>query len=110
MVVIEPRRACSPFARVLQPSFFSYIGKGAVSVVVKKGAFRKAGHVEIREAIVVEVTDRHPHPVKNHMVNTGFSGDIFEFSAAKVAIQRITNRAHTFVVWRFSPVYQENVL
>ena len=96
-VVIEPSGARGPSAFVGDSSLRGDVGERSVSVVVIKNGAAIAGDVQIRIAVIVEVTDRHSLTVVTFAADAGFLGDIGESSVAVVVVERAAQRMRRFV-------------
>src|SRR4029077_18723411 len=92
-IVIHPRRRHTP--QLLagggesgNPGFFSYVGKGAVAIVVIQDIAVEACHIEISPAVVIIVGHGHANAVAL-ATDAGAVSDVGESSVAIVVIEAV---------------------
>src|SRR5579884_1695694 len=61
IVVLKPGCASTPFSLIAHSCPRSHIGERSIAVVAVKNATVVAQHVEIRESIIIIVSDGHTH-------------------------------------------------
>ena len=62
-IVIEPQRGRAEAVVSTQMASLGHVGKSAMSVVLKQPALPDGGNKQIGKPVVVEIADRHAHPV-----------------------------------------------
>src|SRR5271170_4653863 len=62
VIVINEAGGTAPAAR-LHACFGSYVGESAVAIIVVERIFSVVGYVEVGEAVIVVIADRHTHAV-----------------------------------------------
>ena len=85
------------------------IGESTVAIVVKESAGGKTGHIQIREAIVIEITDSDSHPVEVDVIHTSLGCDIFELPVAQVAVKRILYRIRALAAGSLASIHEANI-
>src|SRR5713101_3531987 len=86
-VVVKPSCAGGPAALVGDTGLGGDIGEGAIAIVVVENGAAVAGDVDVRVAIVVEVTDGHALAVMPFAADPRFFGDVAERTITVVVIQ-----------------------
>src|SRR6266404_3059347 len=76
VIKIHPRRAGGP-AAARDSSLFGDVGECSVAIIVIELVAAERGHVEVLEAIIVEIADGDSHPVTGAL-KSRFFGDIFK--------------------------------
>ena len=91
-VVVKPSRAGRPFAFICDARFCGDVGERSIAIIVIENGAAIAGHVKIRVAVVVVVSDGDALPVVSRAADAGLFGDVGKGSVAVVVIQRRAQR------------------
>src|SRR5262249_23942931 len=98
VVVVEKTGAGTP-SSAPDARLRGYIGKGSVAIIVIQGISAVAGYIDILEAVIVVVADRHSHAVEvlGHSAEPGFPGNIAESAIRILVVQTIPEFRIRFV-------------
>src|SRR5258705_1680924 len=96
-VVVKPSGAGGPATFIGDSGFGGDVGERAVAIVAIEDAAAVSGHVDVREAVIVEVTDGDALAVMSFARESGFFGDIGEGAVAIVVVQRGAQRMRRLV-------------
>src|SRR5262249_10602087 len=81
-VVIKKRRRYTPSAGISGTAFLRDVGKRAVPVVAEQHCPIQPRAIDVDEAVVIEVADRHAHAVRAY-VDAGLISDVGEVNCPR---------------------------
>jgi hypothetical protein len=97
IAVVVEESSRGPPRRVVQAGLFGDLGEGAVAVVQEQPHSPVAGDEHVAEAIVVHVTDGHPHAVVGD-VQSGILADVLERAIRHLLEELVLCSALTAIV------------
>jgi hypothetical protein len=107
-VVIEPERRCAECHALAQTAGIGHVDKSALAGIVEEPVLSHAGDENVREAVIVIISDGHAHTV-HFNIQAGVRGDVGEGAISVVAIE--TQRGvQLLVAGPIHSIDQKNIL
>jgi len=107
-IVVEPDGGSAEAFAIAKTACFGDIYKGPLPRVLEEAILADTGNQDVRETIVVVVSDRHSHAVHLHIKSAPAS--YVREGAVTVVVEQAHGAANALVAWPIGSVYQQDVL